>query len=214
MDAPAIAMDRRSDGPMARERQHPAPILRFLPLIAIVVATSLATALVASAAQPPVILVGDSVTAGWGASDARHAWPSLLGAPARIDAAPGAPSGAFVGRSWRAETVVVELGINDYVQGVAPDVFGGRMREIVTHISAGRVVLIVPYEVALHGAAPWDAYADQLLALARTDPRVVLVDLRPVFGRLATDLLTPDLVHPNDRGHAVIARLVARAIAG
>ncbi|MEW6225179.1 MAG: SGNH/GDSL hydrolase family protein [Chloroflexota bacterium] len=210
----ASAMDARSDRLRVRERRRPEPSLRSLPLIAIATLVSLTMALVASTAQPPVILVGDSVTAGWGASDARHAWPSLLGAPARIDAAPGAPSGAFVGRSWRAETVVVELGINDYVQGVAPDVFGGRMREIVTHISAGRVVLIVPYEVALHGAAPWDAYADQLLALARSDPRVVLVDLRPAFGRVGMDLLTPDLVHPNDRGHAVIANLVAQAIAG
>jgi lysophospholipase L1-like esterase len=214
MDARSIAMGPWFRGSAARERRDRQPGFRLLPMVAIVAVISLASALVGHAAQPRVVLVGDSVTAGWGATDAGHAWPALLGFPVRVDAAPGAPSGVYVGRSWTAGTVVVELGINDYAQGVAPEAFGGRMRQIVASISAGRVVLIVPYRVGLDGTAPWDAYADQLLTVARMDPRVVLVDLRPSFGSPATDLLTPDLVHPNDRGHALIAQLVARVIAG
>ena len=217
MEPRAIATDRRPAGTTARERQRAEPILRVLPLATIMAAISIAaitiaTTLVAHAARPRVILVGDSVTAGYGASDAGHSWTALLGVPAQVDAMPGAPSGAFVGRTWAAQTVVVTLGLNDYGQRVAPADFGARMRTIVASITAEHLVLVVPYQVGSEGRAPWDAYADQLLAIGREDHRMVLVDLRPAFGNPSTDLLDAELVHPNDVGHALMARLVAQAI--
>lgn len=186
---------------------------RIAPILVALALVSLTTAVVSDAAQPRVILVGDSVTAGWGATDADHAWPAMLRLRAQVDAAPGAPSGAFLGRSWAAPTVVVELGINDYAQGVSPETYGDHMRRIVSSIRADRVIVIVPYRVGLAGSFPWDAYADRLWALSRRDSRVVLIDLRASFGAPTTALLTPDLVHPNDAGHELIARLVSQMVA-
>ena len=214
MDADAAAAAQTSDVRAAARRPPLRPVARLSSVVALAAAIMFATALAGHAAQPRVILVGDSVTAGWGASDASHAWPALLELPVQVDATPRAPSGRFLGRTWNAGTVVVELGICDYARGVAPEAFADHMRQILANITADRVVLVVPYLVGREGTSPWSAYAGQLLTLARMDARVVLVDLQPAFGNPATVLLDPDLVHPNDQGHAVIAQLVARAIAG
>jgi len=212
MDAVGTAAVRGREGPEDNPGTQLGLGWRLMPVIAIVATISLMTAIVGHAAQPRVILVGDSVTAGWGASDAGHGWPALLGLPVAVDATPGAASSVYLGRSWSAGTVVVELGINDCAQGVPPAAYGDHMRRILANVQAGRVVVVVPYRIGLESGSSWDAYAGQLLSLAQVDPRVVLVDLRPSFGAPSTALLDPDLVHPNDRGHALIARLVALAI--
>jgi len=209
-----------ADG-LARLRAHragaddwgvPLALLRR-PVITLVLAVSLLTPAIAGSA-PDVILVGDSVTAGWGASENDRAWPSLLRSGVTVDAIAGATSAAFLGRSWSARTVVIELGINDYAQSVPASAYGADVRLLVNSVHANRVVLVVPYLVAVDRAArSWNSYADELTSIARVDPRVVVVDLRTAFGPPSTWLLASDLIHPNDRGHAVIAHLVAEAIA-
>jgi lysophospholipase L1-like esterase len=189
------------------------PVIRASAFVAVaVLASMLAFAIVAAATRPAVLFLGDSVTAGYGARDAAAAFPALVDPRALVDGEPGAPSGVFVGRSWRAATAVVELGINDYVLGVSVDAYRDNMAAVLASLSADRVVVVVPYEIGARRAGTWDAYADALVAVAARDARVRVVDLRTAFGAPDTRLLDADLIHPNDRGHALIARLVAAAI--
>lgn len=186
--------------------------MRAAATVAVSLALVLASTLASRAAEPRVLVIGDSLSAGYGARAPDRGWPSLLGVPIAGEAAPGMTSSFFVGRSWRAEIAVVELGINDCRDGVPPVVFALQMREILLSVSARRIVLIVPYETGGERGSGWRPYAQSLVDLARGDPRVALVDLRPAFGAPTTRLLAPDLIHPNDAGHALIAQLVATAL--
>ena len=189
------------------------PVMRLSAFVVVsALASLLAFALVAAATRPAVLFLGDSVTAGWGATDLAAAFPAIVDPDALVDGEPGAPSGVFVGRGWRAATAVVELGINDYVLGVPVATYRANMERVLASVSADRVVVVVPYEIGGRRAGTWDAYADALVAVAVTDPRVRIVDLRAAFGQPGTGLLDPDLIHPNDRGHALIARLVGAAV--
>ena len=166
----------------------------------------------AEPAVAPLVFVGDSVTAGWGASAMDRRFASIVDANAIVDAAPGATSAYFADRDWTADTVVIELGINDWVNGIRPFAFRAHVAAILRSVNAVRVILVVPYEVGGSRTGPWDVYADELIALGQSDERVTLVDLRTAFGEPSTALLGPDLVHPNDRGHLVIAAMIRRAM--
>ena len=199
-------------GPAATGSPLP-PVLRIGAFLVVsVLASLIAFAFVMAATRPAVVFLGDSVTAGWGASAAAAAFPALVDPSAPVDGEPGAPSGVFVGRSWRAGTAIVELGINDWVLGVSVATYRANMERVLASVSADLVVVVVPYAIGGTRAGAWDAYADALVAVATADPRARIVDLRAAFGPPSADLLAPDLIHPNDAGHALIARLVGAAL--
>ena len=56
-------------------------------------------------------------------------------------------------------------------------------------------------------------YVAELKKLAGADSRIVLIDAATVFRGCDNELLFADHVHPNEKGQALVARIVARTVA-
>ena len=56
-------------------------------------------------------------------------------------------------------------------------------------------------------------YVAELKKMASDDSRIILIDAATVFRGCDNELLFADHVHPNERGQALVARIVARAVA-
>jgi hypothetical protein len=56
-------------------------------------------------------------------------------------------------------------------------------------------------------------YVAELKKIAGSDNRIFLIDAGAIFRTCDNELLFADHVHPNERGQALMARIVARAVA-
>jgi len=56
-------------------------------------------------------------------------------------------------------------------------------------------------------------YVSELKKIAGADSRIVLVDANTIFRGCDNELLFADHVHPNERGQALVARIIARTLA-
>lgn len=186
--------------------------------------TSRATAEAAAAAGDPplVVFLGDSLTAGLGLSES-EAYParieaSLLeeGFPVRVVNAgvSGDTSAGGVARldwllSQGPEVVVVGLGANDGLRGLPLEATEENLRQIIgrSREAGARVVLLgmrIPpsygFEYAGRFERLFEEVADDL------DVPLVPFLLDGVAARPALNL--PDRIHPNARGHEVMAETV------
>ncbi len=55
-------------------------------------------------------------------------------------------------------------------------------------------------------------YVALLKQMAGSDSRIVLIDAQTVFHGCNNELLFADHVHPNEKGQALVARIVARTL--
>lgn len=184
----------------------------------------------ATAAPPPpppaVVFLGDSLTAGFGLSE-REAWPFLVGE--RL-AASGRPitvvnggvsgdtsAGGLRRLDWllrsKPKLVVVCLGANDGLRGLPVDQLESNLREIVRKAKgAGAKVLLCGMLVPTsHGEAYGRLFGALFPRVAKSEkvPFVPFL-LDGVAGNPALNL--DDGVHPNPKGHAVIAERMAREV--
>ena len=159
---------------------------------------------------PNVLIVGDSLAAGWGASAMTLAllrgWGQTSSSKASGRSLVPVPRPQLGSTSRRRRAWPQRLGDRRATQ----DLRSTSRASFLDRCSSGR--LIVPYQPGGERAPGWSPYAGALLEGARSDPRVRVVDLRQPFGKPSASWLAPDLVHPNDRGHALIADLVRQAI--
>jgi lysophospholipase L1-like esterase len=190
------------------------------------VALLILLALPPAAAQtggPPILVLGDSISAGAGASTPAQAFPAvlarLLGQPVATAGESGRNLGG-VARHWAQlrgprPVVVVEVGVNDALHykagwiGDAADwqaIYGALIADMRA-AGVGRVVVVTPGPAVVPASdlATLAAYAD---AARHLD--AIIVDTWP--GLAAPGMLGADGVHPTDAGHAVIARLIAEAL--
>lgn len=178
---------------------------------------------------------GHSYVAGLGASRPDKAWASLVATGTCRSLVNRAGSGDIsaetVNRVLMAagdlrptDVAIVETGIND-VRLFGPDAglldrYGQHISDILTHLKAtgGPIPVVL---VADPGIAPsaWSAYApynrgsqavanayvQKLTSVARAFPNVTVVDVRETW---STADIAGDGVHPNDKGHALIADAV------
>ena len=158
---------------------------------------------------PPIVIIGDSVSVGGGATSG-NGWAYILGRSVAVEvhARNGATTGYFVEHPpWRTpepRAVIVELGINDWGRHVDPATYAANLWRIVQTARAGGdepVLIVDVYEIPTRKGS-WKPYRDALLALGED---FTLIETGPVE-------LTADGVHPNDAGHAAIARAVFAAI--
>ena len=161
-----------------------------------------------------IVCLGDSITSGTGASPA-PAYPELLtrqlgtevinqGVPgdtaeeglARVDA-------ALATDPW---LVVVELGGNDILNRIPPERTERAMRQIVERLLAARVaVLVVELDVPFAGR--------QAEIYGRLGDDYDVPVLEDTLGDILTDAgLKADPIHPNARGHEVLAAALAEEI--
>ena len=177
-----------------------------------------------------IVFLGTSLTAGLGV-DPAEAYPALI--QARLDSA-GLPyrtqnagisgetsAGALERLDWvlqqPMDVMVVETGANDGLRGLPVEALAANLDSILTrvqrHDSTIKLVVVGMEAPPNMGARYADAfravYAD---AAARHDAALVPFLLEGVGG--VDSLNTADGIHPNARGHRIIAETVWGVVRG
>jgi acyl-CoA thioesterase-1 len=182
-----------------------------------------------SRAKVTVLFFGTSLTAGYGLADTKHAFPNLISQKAAATGTPivainaglsGETSAGAVRRiDWTlkrpVDIVVVETGGNDALRALDPDTLKDNLEQIVGRIRStqpkARILLVemlAPPNLGRAYTAKFrGAYADVSRRYSLT---LVPFLLDKVAGR--PELNQPDGVHPNDRGEAIVADNVWRAL--
>jgi acyl-CoA thioesterase-1 len=181
----------------------------------------------AAAAPPPVVtLLGDSITAGYGLR-AADALPVQLEAALKASGVAARVRGAGVSGDTTAgglarlafsvqpdtAVCVVELGGNDFLQGIEPPQTRANLDRIVKGLKARRIVVV------LAGGRPprsFGAYGREFeavfAAVAKANGVLFVPDLLGgVFDR--PGLKQPDGIHPNAAGARLVARTLAPTVA-
>ncbi|MCX6938476.1 MAG: arylesterase [Verrucomicrobia bacterium] len=181
----------------------------------------------ACAAEPvrerTILIVGDSLTAGYGLPDpATQAYPALL--QARLDALP-APGWRIVNAGVSGDTtsgglrridwvtrqpvaiLVLALGANDGLRGLPLDLIRANLSAIVAKVRAKnpqvRVLLAGMRMPTSMGDYARD-YAGLFTALARAENWGLVPFLLEDVGGVA-ELNQADGIHPNEDGHKIVA---------
>ncbi|NBD38862.1 MAG: arylesterase [Verrucomicrobia bacterium] len=169
-----------------------------------------------------IVFLGDSLTAGYGL-DPGNAYPAVLeemlrerGKAAKVINAglSGDTSAGGLRRvDWilrkPVDTFVLALGANDALRGQPPEATKENLRGIIDKVRArqprARILLAGMLAPPNMGEAYAEEFAGLYKALAREKgvERIPFL-LEDVAGREALNL--PDGIHPNVRGHKVIAR--------
>jgi lysophospholipase L1-like esterase len=113
--------------------------------------------------------------------------------------------------------IVIELGVNDPANSISATTTQANLKSVIASIRASLspappVLLLAAYNAASDGpttAAQWQAYVNGMIAVAAGDPAVDVLDLSiRMPGTAAANtwsLYNVDGIHPNNRGHQVIA---------
>ncbi len=195
----------------------------FRPISAAVAALALSASASAPAATPgpaQVTVLGDSITAGYGLARA-EAMPARLqaelartGAPVTVIAAgvfgDTAEGGlARAGQVAPGGVVVVALGANDLLQGVAPARTEAALLGIVRRLKAkGCRVVLAGGRSPFAPAATFDAL---FARVARSEGVPLVPDLLSGLS-LRAGYVQKDGLHPNARGAQLIAERLAPAV--
>ena len=172
-----------------------------------------------------VAFLGDSLTAGQGVP-AEQSYPALVGVALAADAATARWTAVNAGVSgdtsagglrridWvlkgKPRLVVIALGANDGLRGLAVEQLEANLRGVVAKVrAAGATPLLVgmrmPKNLGPEYAGRFDALYPRLAAELQLPFLPFLLDgvaLKP-------ELNQADMIHPNADGHALIARNVA-----
>lgn len=184
----------------------------------------------ARAATRTIVFFGDSLTAGYGLNDpSSEAFPALL--QQKIEAEkPGwravnaglsgeTTSGGLRRVDWilrqPVDIFVLALGGNDGLRGIDPSVSRANLLQILERVRAkypqAKLVLAGMQMPPSMGADFAKAFEKMYPDVAEKSGAVLIPFLlQGVGGQL--DLNLPDRIHPNPRGHAVIAETVWKTL--
>ena len=190
--------------------------------IALALGLLAALALPAQGNERVVVVLGDSLSAGFGVA-ADEAWPALLEARLRREGYPyrvvnagvsgDTTAGGLRRVDWalrnRPEVAVVALGANDGLRGLGTDAMETNLLAIVERLRAGGArVLVVGMEVPPnYGPAYTRAFRGVFPDVARRTGSALMPFL---LDGVAADprLNQADGIHPNAAGHRAIAEHV------
>ncbi len=165
-----------------------------------------------------VICLGDSLTAGVGASPGMD-YPSqlsgLIGVAVINAGVPGDTTGSALERldrdvlSKSPRIVLVILGLNDIVGGVPREEIFSNLEKTVKHIRAtGAMVVVGGIEVPRFGKGLRESYK----RLCRETGALLIPDIYE--GIIGHEDLMSDALHPNDKGYQIIAERFYGVIRG
>lgn len=188
----------------------------MLPLLLILAGCGVAADEIPNLDSPgqTIVCLGDSITSGVGATP-ETAYPSLLtsrlGTEVINQGVPGDTTEEGLARvdDVLAEDpwlVIVELGGNDILNRVPPERTEAALRQIVQRLLAANVaVVLIELEVPFAGR-----YAE-IYSRIGDEYDVPVID--DVLGEILTDAsLKADPIHPNSRGHEVLAAALAEEL--
>jgi len=179
--------------------------------------------------KPVVVgVIGGSITAGAGASNGEKAYGSLVAGWWRqafpqskvefVNAGVGATGSAYGALRYRRDLgarkpdfVLVEFAVNDPPDQGAAESYEGLLRQILSERQRPAVMLVFTMNNAGANAQDWQSKLGAHYGL----PMVSFRDaLWPEIsaGTLRWEEVEADEVHPNDRGHAYIARFVTAVL--
>ncbi len=161
-----------------------------------------------------IVCLGDSITSGVGADPGR-AYPDVLADRLGVDVVnAGVPGDTAADGLERLDEVldedpwlvIVELGGNDLLRQVPPARTEAALREIVQRLLDARVV---PLVVEMH--VPFGRRYSEIFDRLEEEYKIPVVE--DVLGDILIDsTLKADPIHPNTRGHQVLAEAVAEAV--
>lgn len=182
----------------------------------------------AAQAEPTIVALGDSLTAGYGLPDGEglvpqlNAWLAAQGSPATVinagvsgDTSAGGLSRLDWSLTPETDALIVTLGGNDLLRGLPPEETRKNIDSIVkTATDRGLAVLVVPMEAPGNFGPDYKADFDSLYADIATAHGAKIT--APFFRLLSPDAtdpgqirqwMQPDGIHPNKDG---VAQIVTR----
>jgi acyl-CoA thioesterase-1 len=160
-----------------------------------------------------IVCFGDSIAAGVGAS-AGHGFCDqvgvLVGSPVVTEAVPGDTASDGWARLDQVLAddpwlVIVELGGNDILRQVPIETTSSTLERIIERLLSARCVPLLVSVEGPFGGAHGDLYR-------RLGKRYRIPVVDALRGILFDPRLKADEVHPNDEGHALLARAVAAEV--
>lgn len=174
--------------------------------------------------QPPVALIGDSIT--WGATDTFHAvlgddWTLTIDGKIGFRVEQQLPAAVKAGR-LPSRQVVINLGTNDVTNTDAEvSSFVGAMRGLVDSVEGAECIHLVTVNERIEDRGPdvrarARAYNQALRELAAGDDRIDVIDWSGALAAWEAEHPghrgTSDSIHPNAEGNALLASLYRDAL--
>jgi lysophospholipase L1-like esterase len=163
-----------------------------------------------------IVMLGDSLTAGVGASPGRT-WPELLaedlGKPVIAAGVSGDTTEGGLARldrdvlSRKPGTVIVCLGGNDILQRVHIDDTMKNLDAIVTRAQASGAMVVL---VGVQGIPFLSSHGSHYRALAKEKGAIFVPNI--LGGIIGNRRLMADQIHPNSDGYKLMAERAAKAI--
>jgi acyl-CoA thioesterase-1 len=175
---------------------------------------------VIQAEEPPVLLVlGDSLSAGYG-MDREHSWVNLLdlrlkeyGYSYRIlnSSISGDTSQGGLSRlprlldRYKPEIVIIELGANDGLRGINPDITRENMTSMIQQSQRiGARVLLAGIKLPPNYGTAYLEKFESLYPELASKYGTLLVPFFMEGVAMQPDMLQADTIHPNEKGQPVL----------
>ena len=161
--------------------------------------------------NPPLFIIGDSITAGMGAGE-KHTWPELLPpvvAPVHNLALPGATSASALSSQAsklpeRGGLVLLEIGGNDLLGETSSAQFERDLEQLLSRVVAPNRTIVM-FELPLPPLCNEFGRIQRKLAARHG---VHLIPKRTLIGVLAGSGATLDTIHLSQEGHQRMAAAV------
>ncbi|GBF50491.1 GDSL-like protein [Leptospira ryugenii] len=173
--------------------------------------------------RPRILFFGDSLTAGYGLDDVDLAWPRLVTDALKKEGydyqmtnagVSGDTSSGGLGRiEWvleeRADIFVLELGANDMLRGISPEVTKKNLKSIIHEVKArypNCSLLLVGMKATPNlGKAYQKSFDSLYLELAKEEG----IELMPFLLESVAGIRKwnqKDGIHPTEEGHKLVAQ--------
>jgi acyl-CoA thioesterase I len=160
--------------------------------------------------NPPVFIIGDSLTAGVGGPI--ETWPVVLARQHTVVIHDLSVAGADATTAMRqaerinrpGSLVIVEIGGNDIIRENSPAVFERGLDALLTRIRQGNHTIVM-FELPLPPFC--NRYGEAQRRLARRHG-AFLIPKRVLLGVLTTEGATLDTIHLSARGHQLMAQVI------
>ena len=160
----------------------------------------------------PVVFLGDSLASGWGVEKG-NGFVEVLAPDLGVEVVNLAIKGKTTGESvdrvakevlpLKPSLVVIELGGNDALQKVSPETTKANLAKMIETVHAQKIPVLL---LGVRGGVFSDKFADVYQDLSESYEVALVPDI--MDGVFTNPSLKTDTIHPNAKGHKVVAETV------